>query len=151
MKSFNYDLILLKVVSANYLNRCAASSMYVLYQPNEQKWADNQLLHLFIFKKGVCQKSASFLQAKLCLWNLQRENWGKPAFIQLSNCMTYWNSKTNPTSQNYYPFYWKMKSSKQVYFINIRLLSRVLCRNRFYSFIKNNIWPMLRHWQMPFK
>ena len=40
--------------------------------------------------------------------------------------------------QNYYSFYWKMKSSKEVYFINIRLLfSRIFCKNRFYSFIRN--------------
>ena len=52
-----------------------------------------------------------------------------------------------------------MKSSKQVYFINIRLFSRIFCKNRFYSFIRNlyralwskhcifsKIWPMLRYW-----
>ena len=61
--------------------------------------------------------------------------------------------------QTYWSLYWKMKSSKQVYFINIRLFSRIFCKNRFYSFIRNlyrvlwskhcifsKIWPMLRYW-----
>ena len=33
--------------------------------------------------------------------------------------------------------YWKMKSLKQLYFINIRLFSRTFFKNRFYSIIRN--------------
>ena len=72
-----------------------------------------------------------------------------------------------PLLQNHYSLYWKMKSPKQVYFVNIRLFSRIFCKNRFYSFIRNllqgviskycifcnvskyrifsNVWPVLWH------
>ena len=42
-----------------------------------------------------------------------------------------------PQLQNYYPLYRKIKSSKQIHFVNIRLISRIFCKNRFYSFIRN--------------
>ena len=60
--------------------------------------------------------------------------------------------------QNYYPLYWKMKSSKQIYFINIRLFSKICFKRRFHLFeifcrvlqlkycIFSKIWPVLRHW-----
>ena len=49
------------------------------------------------------------------------------------------NAQRNPAPQlqNHYPLYWKMKSSKQVYFINMRLLTKIFCKNSFYSFIRN--------------
>ena len=33
-----------------------------------------------IFENGACQQFVSFLQATLCLWNLEQKNRGKPAF-----------------------------------------------------------------------
>ena len=41
-------------------------------------------------KKEACQKSVSFLQATLYLWNLQWEKWEKPAF-KFSDVLEYLN------------------------------------------------------------
>ena len=38
------------------------------------------ILRIAIFEKDACQQSASFPQITLFLWNLQRENRGKPAY-----------------------------------------------------------------------
>ena len=69
-----------------YLNRCSTSPTYILYQINEK----NELTityHIF-FDLRHCHflirrlpATAYFPQTKLCLWNLQQENQGKPVFI----------------------------------------------------------------------
>ena len=42
-----------------------------------------------------------------------------------------------PQVQSYHPLCWKIKFSKQVYLINIKLFSKTFCKNSYYSFNQN--------------
>ena len=64
-------------------------------------------LSIAIFEKGASQQSETFPQATLCLWNLQRENRGKPAFNQFSNFIEMPKRIPLPQLQNHCPMYWK--------------------------------------------
>ena len=66
------------------LNRCASSPAYILYQLNGKKkfiitYHIFDLKHFHFFKKWL-PATMLFPQTMLCLWNLQHENRGKPAF-----------------------------------------------------------------------
>ena len=58
---------------------------------------------------------------------------GKIEASWLSNCVAYWNAQTNPVSTitELLPIsiILKMKSSKQVCFINLKLFSRIFSKN----------------------
>ena len=64
-------------------------------------------------------------------------NWKIKASQLFKLCHPLEYPNTLPQLQNYYPLYRKIKSSKQIYFVSIRLISRIFCKNRFYSFVRN--------------
>ena len=127
----------------HYLNKRSTSPTYILYQLNEQKISYHiffSLTHCRFQKKASRQQSASFPLPTLCLWNLLRENRGKPIFSQLSNCITYCNAYTNSASTvtELLSIILRNKILKAiVYLIKKYLFSRISCKNIFYSFIRN--------------
>ena len=79
-----WSTILLFKGCVRYLNRCTTSPTYILYQLNEKMSLQSLILfsltlNIAIFKKGARQQRHLFHKPR-CLWNLQRENRGKPAF-----------------------------------------------------------------------
>ena len=119
-----------------YFNRCTNSPTYILYQLNEKMSLQSLAISSFtlsiaIFERGACRQSASLPQATLGLWiyngklrqaRFEPELW----HIRMSKRIPL------PQLQNYYPLYWKMKSSNQVYFINIRLFGRIVCKSKYF-------------------
>ena len=82
------------------------------------------ILSIAIFEKSTYQQSASFPQATLFMKFTTGKS--KQASFQIVLRIGMYKRITFLQLQNYYPLSWKMKSSKEVYFINnITLFSRV--------------------------
>ena len=126
-------------VCVHYFNSCATSPTYI-YQLNEKDELKSLTispftLNIVISKKDTCQQSISFLKATLFKKFKTRKS--SKASFQIA-----WHNRMPkrillPQEQSYYPLDWKTKSSKQVYFINIRSFSIIFCQNRFYSLNQN--------------
>ena len=138
-----------------------------------KKWVYNHLLYLLsplpFLKKGLSSNPHPF--HKLCcvheIYNDKIQASELLASFQMVWCIVMPKLILLPLLKNHYSLYWKIKSPKQVYFVNIRLFSRIFCKNRFYSFIRNllqgviskyciffnvskycifsNVWPLLWH------
>ena len=123
-----------------YLNRYTISPTYLLYQLNEK----NELTityHTFFYlkyyhfwKRGLpaihVLSTSHFVFMKFTTGKLRQASF-QPAFTlcDILECP----NQSRFQLQNYYQLYWKMKSSQQVYFINVRLFSRIFCKPKYFQ------------------